>query len=52
VPELVRGSALMSDPSAPFWRVVEHLDYLLTLAWLCIMKPLADPRRARQIGSG
>jgi hypothetical protein len=26
-----------------FWRVVDHLDYLLTLAWLRILDGLAGP---------
>jgi hypothetical protein len=42
---LVTGLAAMADGRLRrlFWRVVDHLDYLLTLAWLRILDALAGP---------
>jgi hypothetical protein len=45
VPGLVRGSALMTDGPLwrLFWRVADHLDYLVTMARLRILDALAGP---------
>jgi hypothetical protein len=45
VPGLVADLAAMADGRLRrlFWRVVDHLDYLVTLAWLRVLDALAGP---------
>jgi len=55
MPGLVTDLAAMADGRLRrlFWRVVDHIGYLLTLAWLRILDALAGPSRIRRpIGSG